>query len=401
LPWARGEAGLLVRYNARRTNFHGSACKMPVIRPSALYHRKLAQGLTPDPVQAAVVGKFDQLHKKLSRPRRLLGSWKAPGGIYLHGHVGIGKTFLMDLFFDSLSTERKRRQHFHEFMQDIHHLLKERTGQKDPLARIGESIAADIDVLCLDELFVTDIADGMIIYRLFDSLFNAGVVLLITSNFPVNKLYKDDLQPGIFQPAIELIRANTEQVFLDSAMDYRLVKGNHRQTYFMAGETCFSTLFEELAEAREWQSDPLHVHGRPLLTIRHSNEIAWFTFAELCEGPRSQRDYLHLSKEYRVLLLSDIPRLTGQVDESVVMGIEDGEGISASGRSRKTFSLEDNAIRRFISLVDVLYDNGNHLYLSADVPMDELYQGKALQFEFQRTQSRLTEMQSADYLGRE
>lgn len=373
---------------------------MPITTPSALYRQKLSSGIRSDPVQAAVVSRFDMLQEDLLKPRFSVLGAKRPRGLYLHGQVGIGKTFLMDLFYESLPDARKRRQHFHEFMQGIHRALKEESGHKDPLKNIGKSIASEIDVLCLDELFITDIADGMIVYRLFESLFASGVVLLITSNFPVEKLYKDDLQPALFEPAIALIRENTEQLFLDSEIDYRMLRSDHHRTYFTEEEADFPALYAHLNENAPWQATPLHVHGRQLTAVRHSDSLAWFAFADLCEGPRSQQDYLHLSRLYKVFLLSGIPRFIGQgEDHGVVMGIEDGEGISATGRSRKSFTREDNAMRRFISLVDVLYDNGNHLYLSAAVPLNELYRGKALKFEFQRTRSRLTEMQSGEYLN--
>lgn len=369
--------------------------------PSSLYQQQLAAGKTPDPVQAAAVEALDALHASLIAPKRGLFGKKKPQGLYLHGSVGIGKTFLMDLFFASLPEGRKRRVHFHAFMQSVHQALRSETGHKDPLDRIGEVMAGDIDVLCLDELFITDIADGMIVYRLFDSLFRNGVVLVTTSNFPPDKLYKDDLQPQIFQPAIELIQANTQTLYLDSQHDYRLQQCGKHQTYFLEEEQDFAVLFDQLNDDDDWHDAPLEIHHRPLKVVRQAQGLAWFDFAELCQGPRSQRDYLAMASQFDIIMLSGIPQMAKhQMPDGPVMGIEEGEGISATGKSRKTFTLEDNAIRRFISLVDVLYDNGNPLYLSAAVPLDALYQGEALQFEFRRTRSRITEMQSQGWMDR-
>jgi len=374
---------------------------MPNATPSSLYQQQLAEGKSPDQVQAFAVAELDALHASLTAPKRGLFGKQKTKGLYLHGSVGIGKTFLMDLFFASLPEGRKRRVHFHAFMQSIHQALRDETGHKDPLERIGEAMARDIDVLCLDELFITDSADGMIVYRLFDSLFRNGVVLVTTSNFPPDKLYKDDLQPQLFQPAIELIQANTQTLHLDSHVDYRLRQQGVHQTYFHEDEQDFAELFDSLNPHEAWHDTPLDIHNRAVQVLRHAPQIAWFDFEELCIGPRSQRDYLHLGGQFDTILLSAIPQLAKHdTAEGPVMGIEEGEGVSATGRSRRTFTLEDNAIRRFISLVDVLYDNGNLLYLSAAVPLDELYLGKALQFEFRRTRSRITEMQSQAWLDR-
>jgi len=369
--------------------------------PSSLYQQQLAEGKTPDPVQAFAVQELDALHGSLTAPRRGLFGRKKRRGLYLHGSVGIGKTFLMDLFFDSLPEGRKRRVHFHQFMQSIHQALQGETGHKDPLERIGKVMADEIDVLCLDELFITDITDGIIVYRLFDSLFRHGVVLVTTSNFPPDKLYKDDLQPQLFQPAIELIQANTQTLYLDSQVDYRLQQQGKHQTYFHEDEQDFAELFNRLNDDEGWHDSPLELHHRPVNVLRQAQRLAWFDFDALCQGPRSQRDYLALGDQFDIILLSGIPQMAKhQAPDGPVMGIEEGEAVTAKGKTRKTFTLEDNAIRRFISLVDVLYDNGNLLYLSAAVPLDELYRGEALQFEFGRTRSRITEMQSQAWLDR-
>jgi len=372
---------------------------MSITPPSSLYRQQLAAGKTPDPVQAAAVQALDTLHATLAAPRRGLFSRAKPKGLYLHGSVGIGKTFLMDLFFAGLPEGRKRRVHFHLFMQSVHQALRSETGHKDPLARIGQKMAEDIDVLCLDELFITDITDGMIVYRLFDSLFQHGVVLVTTSNFPPNRLYKDDLQPQIFQPAIELIQANTQTLHLNSHVDYRLQQQGKHKTYFLEEEEDFAALFDRLNDAGTWHETPLTLHDRQINVMRQAQRLVWLDFEALCQGPRSQRDYLTLGDRFDIILLSGIPQLAKHAaSDSPVMSIEEGEGITTKGKTRKTFTLEDNAIRRFISLVDVLYDNGNLLYLSAGVPLDVLYLGEALQFEFRRTQSRLTEMQSQAWL---
>lgn len=369
--------------------------------PSSRYRQKLADGFTPDPVQERAVSHLDALHAALVSRKGLFGRGRPARGLYLHGQVGIGKTFLMDLFYGCLPAGRKKRLHFHQFMQDIHLALKAQSGHKDPLARIGRELARDIDVLCLDELFITDVADAMIVYRLLESLFSQGVVLVTTSNFPPDKLYRDDLQPALFQPAIELITAHTTPLHLASHTDYRLLGDKAHKAYFINGEQDFNALFSALHQGRPGQAGVLDVEERPLEAVSHGANLAWFTFEVLCQGPRSQRDYLALSRRFDTILVSGIPQLTRHEAPDVPPGIEEGEGaVRAGGRARKTFTLEDNAIRRFISLVDVLYDNGNLLYLSAAVPLDELYQGDALRFEFQRTRSRLIDMEGADYRQR-
>ena len=363
--------------------------------PAQSYEQQLERGLQADHEQARVITLLEALFQQLTNPRRLLPG-KPAKGLYLHGSVGIGKTFLMDMFYECLPQGRKRRLHFHAFMKEIHNRLRQQSGTCDPLESIGGAIAREIDVLCLDELLIIDIADAMIVYRLFESLFSHKVTLVITSNFPVNRLYRDDLQPGIFQPAINLIQASLPEVCMNSSTDYRRRLETDESTFFLSDEIRFSELFTQLTGQRP-VATAVSVLKRQIPTQGVSNQLIWFDFADICDGPRSAQDYLAISLQYRTILVSGVPIFSSSEDSnSVVMGIEDGEGISTTGAiSRRQFSNEDNAARRFISLVDVLYDNGNRLILSAECHYDHIYQGQALTFEFTRTRSRLTEMQSS------
>lgn len=352
-------------------------------------------------MQAQAVTRLDGLQKRLLKKRWFTRD-KHIQGLYLWGPVGIGKSFLVDLFFESLpSSIGKTRQHYQHFMAEVHRELHAITGQPEPLSLVAKRLASTYKVICLDELYITDLGDAMIVYRLFESLFAEGVVMLITSNFAPDKLYKDTLQPTIFDPAIGVIKANTEELHLQSEQDYRRLQEGVHRTWFVAGEVDFGELFDTLNEtlhgSSTYDTNPLEVHGHSLKPVRHHDQLVWFTFEELCEKPRSAKDYIVLGKRFKHFLLSEVPQFGQAARQNVpTVGTED----ALVGAPRPQYSNSENAQRRFISLIDELYDQGMKLHIESIVPLEELYAGGRLAFEFQRTVSRLTEMQSATYRDR-
>ena len=316
----------------------------------------------------------DSLASKL---RRLLPGSSQPGprGIYLWGGVGRGKTFLMDLFFGSLNIDKKKRIHFHRMMRDIHARLKTLDNVEDPLGRVAGDIASETRVLCFDEFFVSDIGDAMILGRLLEKLFDRGVVLVTTSNARPADLYKDGLQRDRFLPAIALLEQQTDVIKLDGGTDYRLKLLQEAGTFLTpSGNAANASLmhyFEEIASGETVEQHVLDVLGRDVQTQRCARGVVWFDFTDICDGPRSQEDYIEIARWYPTVIVADIPALD-----------RDLEGPA----------------RRFIAMVDEFYDRKVKLIVSADANIDTLYQGNRLQFEFDRTTSRLTEMQSNEYL---
>ncbi len=360
-----------------------------------LYLRQVAErGFREDPVQLAVIDKLQDLRQRLIESRsngegpslfgRLLrglgrSSPRQPEkGLYLWGGVGRGKTWMMDLFVQSLPFTQVRRRHFHRFMHDVHAELKTLRNQEEPLERVADSIAQDTRVLCFDELFVTDIADAMILGGLFDGLFRRGVTLVATSNVPPRELYKEGLQRQRFIPAIELIERQVEVIAVMGATDYRLRQLTQAGTYLSssAPETTRSLelLFEELAGRGARTNGVIEIEGRPIPVVRESDGAVWFDFPAICAGPRSQDDYIEIAREYQSVVVSNVPTFD---------------------------ALREDEARRFIALVDELYDRNVNLIISAAAGPTELYRGDRLTFPFQRTASRLIEMQSEEYLARE
>lgn len=338
-----------------------------------------------DPAQTAALAAFDRIHDALvaETPRtlwqRLRGQRiETPRGVYLWGSVGRGKTFLMDLFFDSLPIERKRRVHFHRFMQDIHARLRTLAGRSDPLVSVAAHIAADTRVLCLDEFFVSDIGDAMILGNLLKALFADGVMLVTTSNTAPRNLYKDGLQRERFVPAIGLIEQHCEVVELVSPIDWRLRALRQAPVYHTPpdahAERAMLATFHRVARGRERSAFTLMVNDRPINVQREADGAIWFAFAEICDGPRGVADYIELARSYHTIMISGVPEFTPQTE---------------------------NAAQRFVELVDEIYDRGVNLVLSAAVPIVDLYDGQRLRAAFARTESRLIEMQSEDYLSRE
>jgi cell division protein ZapE len=315
---------------------------------------------------------------------RLTSRWLAPKkivpirGLYFWGGVGRGKTYLMDTFFDTLPFPRKLRAHFHRFMQRVHRELKELSGEKNPLQLIAQRLAGEARVICFDEFFVSDIADAMILAGLFEELFARGVSLVATSNIEPDGLYRDGLQRARFLPAIALLKQHTLVLNVDGGIDYRLRELEKAELYHYpldaAANAGLLRSFTALAPEAGLQNQQLEVEGRLIRALWVADDVVWFDFLDLCDGPRSQNDYIELARSYHAVLVGNIPQM---------------------GSDR-----EDQA-RRFINLVDEFYDRNVKLVLAAAVPLEQLYGGGRLSFEFERTKSRLLEMQSHEYLARE
>lgn len=359
-PWERYQSDLL------KADFtHDVAQEDAVRHLQALYERLLDR------------------HKRqrglAARLSRAMGRREPPvSGLYLWGGVGRGKTYLMDAFYECLPSERKMRVHFHRFMQRVHRELSELDGEKNPIDMIGDRIASETDLVCFDEFFVSDIADAMILANFLEAIFSRGISLVATSNIAPEGLYKNGLQRGRFLPAIALLEKHTRVLNVDAGTDYRLRTLEQAELYhFPLGpdadanlEDAFSRLAPDVAQ--HWQ--PIEINGRYLTCRRVAEDVAWFEFSELCDGPRSQNDYIELAREFHAVVLSGVPIMDS--------------------------SQEDQA-RRFINLVDEFYDRQVKLVLAAAAPAVELYSGKKLAFEFERTVSRLQEMQSREYLALE
>ena len=300
----------------------------------------------------------------------------APRGLYLWGGVGRGKTLLMDTFHASLGAVPSEREHFYRFMRGIHSELALIKGRTDPLDLAAAHIAQRARVLCLDEFFVSDIGDAMILAGLLQGLFRRGVVLVATSNTAPRDLYKEGLQRQRFVPAIELIEAHVDVLELDSGIDYRLRQLERAPTYLdsRAPETLgkLEQRFAALAGGEVVRDVTLQIEARPLNARAVGADIAWFDCRELCEGPRSQNDYIELARLYGTLFITDVPQFT---------------------------PADEDAARRFIMLIDELYDRCVKIVVSAAAPPTQLYHGERLQFEFERAASRLVEMQTQHYLA--
>ena len=342
-------------------------------------------GHVRDPAQDRIVDLLEDLARRLEAPRnrgggllgRLLGRRRVEPveGLYIWGGVGRGKTYLMDLFFDTLRVVRKRRIHFHRMMSYVHGRLGRLKSVEDPIAIVADDISQRTEVLCFDEFFVSDIGDAMILARLLEALFNRGVTLVATSNAAPDDLYKEGLQRARFLPAIELIKRHTEVVNMDGGTDYRLRLLKQAGTYLDVGaadtEDRIGRFFAECGSSQVRKHETLEINDRPIVARRVAKGIAWFDFDELCDGPRSQEDYIELARWYPTVIVDGVPVFDQK--------------------------LEDQA-RRFISLVDEFYDRRVKLIVSAADEASRLYQGNRLSFEFDRTASRLVEMQSEEYL---
>lgn len=370
----------------------------------AAYCAMLADGrLKPDPGQEEIAAELQALSDKLAgyRPAPVaeggFGGWldrlrfgraeapKPPRGIYIWGDVGRGKSMLMDLFHDTLPIRAKRRIHFHAFMREVHeqlHAMRRaphtyaKDDMTDPLATIARLIAHDLWVLCLDELEVRDIGDAMIVGRLFAALIELGVVVVTTSNRPPKDLYKDGLQREKFVPFIDLLVSRLDVRHLSAERDYRLGRLRGARIYLtpLGPETDaeLERVFVEISGSNTPRPDSIRVKGREVAVPRAAGCVAWFGFDDLCSRALGPTDYMEIAARYHAVVLAGIPRMTAD---------------------------RAPAARRFVTLVDVLYDHRVKLIASAEVPPERLYEGAEGGFEFQRTVSRLIEMQAEDYVG--
>ena len=366
------------------------------LSPIARYEQDLQrEDFRRDPSQAQAVAHLQTLYEALVADwsvdqtpplngffKKIFGGASKPmiRGLYFWGGVGRGKTYLMDNFFESLPFQEKMRMHFHRFMRRVHSELKQLDGEKNPLKKVADIISAEAKVICFDEFFVSDITDAMILGTLMSELFERGVVLVATSNIVPDGLYKDGLQRARFLPAIELLKKHTLVVNVDGGVDYRLRALAQAELYHypldqqadLSLQKSFRSLLSSPSE--EKSNQVLIVEGRDIHSRYSAEGVVWFDFDAICDGPRSQNDYIELSKEFHSVFISNVPAL---------------------GRAN------DDQARRFVNLVDEFYDRHVKLVLSADKPLAELYSDGKLNFEFQRTVSRLLEMQSHEYLGME
>ncbi len=342
-----------------------------------------ARGIEADPAQLIAARRLQKFYDDLlafkvarrGRLRKLLARPDLPRGVWFWGGVGRGKSFLMDCFFAAVPYERKRRVHFHAFMGEIHESLRAHRNEADPLAKVAARIATETRLMCFDEFHVSDIADAMMLGRLMQALFDAGVVFCITSNYPPEGLYPNGLQRELFLPTIALLQHKLDVIEIDAGIDYRLRALEQARVFLdtddAAADAAIERTFHKIAGG-SGHTQPVEVLGRRLPVVHRAPGVVWFDFATLCGGRRSQNDYLWLANRHHTLFLSKVPKMGSD------MGSE---------------------ARRFTWLVDVLYDHGVKLIISAACPAEELYTLGVQAGEFKRTVSRLIEMRSLEYLA--
>lgn len=356
--------------------------------PLQYYQQQLDSGLIEkDPQQLEAMQDlqriYTQLLKQDSLRKNFLGqlvhSLKSPKpikGLYLWGSVGVGKTFMMDIFFHCLPIN-KLRVHFHQFMQRTHDELTRLQGQKNPLDIFAKKLAKETSVLCFDEFFVSNIADAMLLGGLLKSLFENGICLIASSNVQPDDLYKNGIQRENFLPAIELIKNNTTVFHMISHHDYRLEHVTQAGVYFTPlsseAEQNMEKSFQHFSNHKPGAKGTIDIYGRPVKIRKQSGSTIWFDFTDICGIPRSQKDFLYLAKHYQTVLISNIPVISQN---------------------------ENNLITSFINLIDVLYDARIKLVISAETHVEGLYPEGQMRFAFARAQSRLIEMQSADYFAK-
>jgi len=360
-PWQRYQQDL------QRPEFLSDAAQEDAVkRLQSLYDKLVAAESSRD-------SKMSKLRRKLGKGT---GKKKPITGLYFWGGVGRGKTYLMDTFFEALPFDRKMRVHFHRFMQRVHNELKLLKGQKNPLELVAKKFADETRVICFDEFFVSDIGDAMILATLMQGLFERGVTLVCTSNIVPDGLYKDGLQRARFLPAIELVKKHTDVVNVDGGVDYRLRTLEQAELYYSPlgaeADASLTKSFENLAVEAGKHSKSMEINGRKVPALAHADDVVWFDFKAVCDGPRSQNDYIELARQFHAIIISNVPLL---------------------GKDR------DDQARRFVNMIDEFYDRNVKVIISAAVPIVELYAGGRLNFEFERTESRLLEMQSQDYLA--
>lgn len=356
--------------------------------PRERYQADLARGVVrSDPAQAHAIDNIQQLYDTLHALPPLPTGWWARltqrgprrpvRGLYLWGGPGRGKTYLVDSFFECLPYSYKRRVHFHRFMQEIHEQLRVLPKTPNPLKVVGKRMAAQMRVLCLDEFHVLDIADAMLLAGLLQALFENGITLVATSNIPPGELYLDGLQRDRFLYAIDLIKAHTHVVHLDSPTDFRCelldARGVYQVLDGLDGERWLDEHMQRLAPTAISQDQSLELNQRQVPVRAIADDVVWFRFADLCDAPLWARDYLEIAQNFHSVLLSGIPRM----DEG-----------------------KDDVAKRFMHLIDALYDHQVKLVATAEAAPDQLYTGRYLAFGFERTTSRLVEMSGHRYLAK-
>lgn len=360
---------------------------MPIATTSLIeaYHQSIQKhGFLVNPSQVAAVEQLQELIDRLESDKpsllakayrslaSLLGKRTAATckGVYLWGGVGAGKTFVMDLFYKTLNTSKKERMHFYRFMEEVHKMLKESRGRSNPMEYVAQCFAQRAAVICIDEFHITNIADAMIMHQFLEGLLHRGTVLVATSNIVPDKLYQGGLQYERFAPAIALIKAYNETVCIDSEQDYRVRHMQKDGMYFYPHTTAIDEMLSEDYFSGVQSIDCIEVNQREI-TVKNATALtAWFEFSQLCDGHRSVKDYIEIADRYEIVIVSDVPN----------------------------FRSSDDVVRRFIHLVDELYDRRVDLIISAASDVDKLYQKGRLAGMFERTQSRLKEMQSEGYL---
>jgi cell division protein ZapE len=350
----------------------------------AFYEQTLIErGYASDPAQLRAVDALERCEtewadykaRRANALTQLIRRPPIPRGVYLHGGVGRGKSFLMDCFFQSVPLKRKTRLHFHEFMREVHRELQDLKGTINPLAELGRRIALRFRLICFDEFHISDVTDAMILHRLLDALFANRVSIVTTSNFHPDDLYPNGLHRERILPAIALLKDKLEVIGVDNGTDYRRRTMERVQCYHcplgVGAERALTEAFDQLAEVRD--EDPvLYIEQREITARRKAGGVVWFDFKWLCGGPRSQNDYLEIASRFHTLILAGVPQMQPRMASEA---------------------------RRFTWLIDVLYDRRVKLILSADVPPEQLYLEGPLAHEFPRTVSRLNEMQSAEFLA--
>jgi cell division protein ZapE len=348
----------------------------------SLYRQHLdKRGFVADPSQQRAVERLQRLYEEWSAYKarrdtalkRLIVKPPLPKGVYLWGAVGRGKSFLMDSFYLAVPLVRKRRVHFHHFMREIHRELDELKGSEDPIAAVADRTARRYRLICFDEFHVSDIADAMILGRLLDKVIERGVVFCMTSNYPPDGLYPNGLQRERFLPAIELIKEKLDVLQVDNGTDYRRLKMERLKVYHVGGAAEFPSIFEELKDVEE-EKHPLDVEGRVIPYRKRAGGLVWFDFEVLCGGPRSYADYVDLARRFHTVMLSGVPKMSPK---------------------------SADAARRFTWLVDIFYDDRVNLVVAAAAEPEQLFTEGEHSAEFQRTVSRLHEMQSVQYLQAE
>ncbi|MFT4021229.1 MAG: cell division protein ZapE [Acinetobacter sp.] len=343
---------------------------------NSLYHTMIQNGeVLPDPTQQHAIEYLNGIREKLNSKSHFFAASRIQG-LYIWGSVGTGKTWMMDLFYKSVTSDQKMRVHFHHFLKNVHQQLVTLRGNQDPLKIIANDIARKYKLICFDEFFVSNVADAMILSSLFNFLFAKNIVLVATSNIDPSDLYKDGLNRDRFLETIQHIYNHCQVLEIGNQVDYRTIKKAQAERCYYhsplndAADIWINTIYAQLTNHHTPTEDKINVNGRPLLVKATFDNVVWFDFEAICREARSPADYIDIAQQYEYVLISGIDQLTDKIYD---------------------------AVRRFIYLIDELYDQKICLYFTSSQPLDQLYQGQRLGFEFKRTYSRLQEMQSISY----